>query len=102
MSVELPNQSVDGDPARSALADIRACHGELQAFVTGVFDQIDRLADSLLAREIVCQQARHQAEHEAVQRQIDQISSVAAELAKSLAEEKEFMMKQNQAYRRKS
>ena len=102
MSVELSNETIDTASARNALAELKSCQVELQEFISDVFDRIDGLAGELLTREIACQQARYQAERETVQTQIETLSSVAAELTKALAEEKDLFERQNQALRKRS
>jgi hypothetical protein len=88
MPVESSNQSGDWNSAREALAEMRACPGELQTFILSVFDQLDSLASELLAHELAGQQAQRQAGSEALQNQIDRLASVAAELSKAVAEQK--------------
>ena len=66
---------------KEALAEIRACPGELQTFVSGVFDQLDSLTNQLLRHELTRRQAQRQAERESVQGQIDRLAAVAAQLA---------------------
>ena len=95
MPVESSNQSGGWNCTRAALAEIRACPGELQTFVSGMFNQLDGLTDDLLARELTRQQVQRQAEREALQGQIDQLASVAAELAEALAGQNELAGRKN-------
>ena len=85
MSAKLSDQSAGSDCARKALTEIRACPGEVQSLVSGVFDQIDKLVEEFLAREVARQRSQGQAEREALQGQIDRLASVAADLARSVA-----------------
>ena len=71
-----------------ALAEIRAYPGGLQALVAGVFDHLDGLIGEFRAEELARQQNQRQAEQQALQGQIDRLAAVAADLAKSVAEQK--------------
>ncbi len=84
MAIESSNQSDGGTCAREALAEIRTCTGELQTFLTDVFDRLDHLADTLLAQELSCQHD----ERETFQAQIDRLALVANELTAAVAEQK--------------
>ena len=95
MPVESSNQSGGWNCTREALAEIRTCPSGLQTFVSGMFDQLDGLTDDLLARELTRQQVQRQAEREALQGQIDQLASVAAELAEALAGQNELAGRKN-------
>ena len=88
MSVEMPSPSADVSAARDALLEICACRAELQTFLADEFDRWERLADGLLAGEIARGRAQEQAQREALDGQIERLAAVAAELARSLAEQK--------------
>jgi hypothetical protein len=72
----------------TAVAELRACSDEMQAFVAGVFENLEEMADQLSTRERVGRHAQQQAERKALQDQIEQLASVTAELAASVAEQK--------------
>ncbi len=95
MSVDLLNPSIRGEKAKNALAEIRACSGELQAFVNGEFDRIEALADEIVARQTSHDQTRHQAERKMMQDQIDQLARVAADVAELVAEQKQLSGKRD-------
>jgi RNA polymerase-interacting CarD/CdnL/TRCF family regulator len=95
MAVESSNRSGGSNCAGGALAAIRACSDDLQTFVFGVFDQLEGLTDQLLARELDWQQTQRQTEREALQGQIDRLASVAAELAQTVAEQKQLAGKKS-------
>jgi hypothetical protein len=84
MAVDSLNQSDGWNCAREALAEIRVCNGGLQTFLDGAFDQLDHLADDLLAQELACQRG----EREALQAQVDRLALVANELTAAVAEQK--------------
>lgn len=88
MSVESPNPSSDWNCAREALAEMRACPGELQAFVSGAFDRLAAMTDELLAHELAHNQTPRKGQRDALQDQIDCLDSVAVELAEAVAEQK--------------
>jgi hypothetical protein len=90
MPVESSSQPGKWNCAREALAEIRACPGELQTFVSGVFDQLDGLTNQLLRHERTLRQTQRQAERESVQGEIDRLSAVAAQLAEMMAEQKQL------------
>lgn len=81
MSAESPNSSTRWDCAKQALAEIRACPGELQTFVTGLFEEFGKLVDELLAHELGRQQIHRTMETERLQDQIDRLAAVVASLA---------------------
>ena len=81
MSVESSSQPGRWNCAKEALAEIRACPGELQTFVSGVFDQLDSLTNQLLRQELTRRQAQRQAERDSVQGEVDRLAAVAAQLA---------------------
>ena len=89
MPVESSGQPGKWNCVSEALAEIRACPGELKTFISGVFDQLDSLTDQLRRYEI----SRRQAEGQAVQGQIDRLSAVAAQLAETMAEQKRLASK---------
>ena len=85
MPVESSSRPGKCNCAKEALAEIRACPGELQTFVSGVFDQLDSLTNQLLRHELT----RRQAQHESVQGEVDRLAAVAAQLAETMAEQKQ-------------
>ena len=87
-SVEMPSPSADVSAARDALQEICACRAELETFLADDFDRWERLADGLLAGEIARERAQEQTQREAIEGQIERLAAVAAELARSLADEK--------------
>jgi hypothetical protein len=90
MSNESLDRSAGSDCAGEALATIHACSGELQTYVAGVFDQLERLTDEWLGREIAWQQAQRQAERESLQGQMDQLTVVTDQLTQAVAEQKKL------------
>jgi hypothetical protein len=86
MSAELLNPSVSREDALDALVEIRACHDELQAFLTATFDRLDDLVDKLRANQTGQTQVKRRMEGETLQDRIDQLARLAAELAQSVAE----------------
>ncbi len=89
MFVEMPSPPADVSAARNALREICACRAELQTFLADEFDRWERLADGLLTGEIAHERAQEQAQREALDGQIERLAAVAAELARSLAEQKQ-------------
>jgi hypothetical protein len=85
MSADSSSQPAGWDRAKEALADIRACPGEVQSFVASLFDHLGGLTDELLAHEIARHDLQRQAERDALQAQIDRLAAVAAQLAKTVA-----------------
>lgn len=81
MSTELSDLPADGSGILRALGQIREYQGEVQNAVVQAFSDIDALGDELLAQET----AREHAEQKALQSQIEQLASVAAQLARSAA-----------------
>jgi hypothetical protein len=59
----------------------------LQTFLAGAFDQLDHLADELLAQELVSQRG----DREALQAQVERLASVANELTVAVAEQKQLV-----------
>ena len=88
MSVESSDQRAGWECAKEALAEIRAYPGGLQALVAGVFDQLDGLVGELRAQDLAHQHNQRQAEQQALRNQIDRLAAVAADLARSVAEQK--------------
>jgi predicted TPR repeat methyltransferase len=85
MSVESTRQASGWDCASQALAEIRACPGELEAFVSGLFDEFGKLVDDLLVHELAQDQAQPKKETAAMQEQIDRLAAMVADLAGSVA-----------------
>ena len=90
MPVESSSQSGRWNCARDALAEIRACPGELQTFVSDVFDQLESSANQLLKYERARRQAQRHAERDSVQGEIDRLSVVATQLAELMAEQQQL------------
>ena len=90
MRAELPNQPAGWNCVRDALAEIRTGHGELQTYISGMFDRLDGLAGEALDSKIAQDCAVGHAEQEALQEQIDRLASLAAELAQSVADQKQL------------
>jgi predicted nucleic acid-binding Zn-ribbon protein len=86
MSAELLNLSISREDALDALVEIRACHDELQAFLTATFDRLDDLVDKLRADQTGQTQVKRRMEGETLQDRIDQLARLAAELAQSMSE----------------
>ena len=84
----LSNQPTGRDRVRHALAELRAGHDQLQTLVSGIFDRLNGVADEFLGRKNVQAQEPQQAEWETLQREINRLASVAAEMAKSAANQK--------------
>jgi hypothetical protein len=80
MSVEMSAQSAGRENARLALAELRACRAELQAFFDDLLTGWDEGDEQSLRCAIVRQQAQWQTDHEALQRQIERLTSLASEL----------------------
>ena len=87
MSVEPSDQSADWNCAQEALGEIRAYPDMLQGLVSRIFDELDSVVDQLLAGEAVRQQTQRQAEHDALQGQIDRLAVVVAQLAETAAQQ---------------
>ena len=96
MSVDLSNQFADVNDARKALAEVRALHDEMQKFVTDVFDRLAELADEYRSRPTTDREVSRRTEGEAVQNQVDQLTSVAAQLTELLAEQQRWMIERDQ------
>lgn len=87
MPIETPNPPVDVSEARRALREISACRVELQTFLSEEFDRWERLAEELLADEVVRHETFEQADRVALDDQIERLASVAAELSRSLSDQ---------------
>jgi hypothetical protein len=79
----LSNQATGRDRVRRALSELKAGHGELQALVSGVFDRFDGFANEVLGRKGVPAQQSQPTQWDTLQREIDRLASVAAEMTKS-------------------
>jgi hypothetical protein len=88
MSPPLSNQPSGRDILCHALAELRAGHDDLQALVSEIFDRLNGVADEFLGRKDVRGQPSQQAEWETLQREIDRLASLAAEMANSAANQK--------------
>jgi hypothetical protein len=85
MSVELQHPSVYREEALNALIEIRACHDELKAFLAGVFDRLDDLLlTKSLAAEAAPAPAESPGERDAMQMQIDQLTRLVSDLARTV------------------
>jgi hypothetical protein len=90
MSVETTVNRADvRNRAKEALAEIRVCCGEIQTFMDGEYDQLDLLSDELLMRHTVHEQAERRVEQELIQNQMDRLVQMMAEVAESVAEQKQ-------------
>jgi hypothetical protein len=90
MSVESTSQPGGWNCASEALAEIQACPGQVQTFVSRMFDDLGSTTDALLAGELARQQSRRQAEREALEEQIDRLTAAASKLAETVAEQKQL------------
>jgi hypothetical protein len=90
MSVESTSQPSGWNCASEALADMQACPGQMQTFVSRMLDELGSTTDALLAGEVARQEARRKAEREALAGQIDRLTAAAAELAETVAEQKQL------------
>ena len=81
--------------AKDALTEIRACCGEIQTFMDGEYDRLDSLADELLIRHTVHEQAERRVEQELIQSQMDHLVQMMAEVAETVAEQKQRGVKNN-------
>lgn len=97
MHAQMLHPPVCRENALNALTEIRACHEDIQAFVTGAFDRLDNLVDELRGHTTTPLNIARQAERETMQEQIDQLAKLATELAHSVAEHKQLTAKQEQA-----
>ena len=95
MSVELSNQSAEEGGVQDALTEIRASHAELQTFIEGLFERLDGLADGLLVQEVANRQAQRDTDRSALDDQIERLAALAAELAESVAQQKNITAKIN-------
>ncbi len=84
MAIESSTQADDWNSAREALAEIRACTGELKMFLAGIFDQLEHSAGEVLAQETAWQRGQR----EALQAQVDRLAMVASELTGAVAQQK--------------
>ena len=85
MSAESLSPSVCREDALNALTEIRACRGELQAFLAATFDRLDSLIDRLQTERPGQEQSGPQTEAGTLQNQIDQLARLATDLAQSVA-----------------
>jgi hypothetical protein len=90
MPTDLLHPSNCREDALNALAEIRACHGDLRTFVARAFDRLDAVVEELRTQRTVHDRTNRQAEQEDLQEQIDQLSRLASDLAHSVAEHKQL------------
>jgi uncharacterized coiled-coil protein SlyX len=96
MSVDVVISFADCEKhAQDALTEIRACCGEIQTFMDGEYDRLDALADELLIRHTVHEQAERRVEQELIQNQMDRLVEMMAEVAETVAEQKQLGAKRN-------
>ncbi len=95
MLADLSNLTAGHNCVRDALAEIRACHSELQAFVTGMFDQLDELVTGRLDPNALRTDGPQEPDREALKDQIERLAAVAAELTQSVAEQKRLAAREN-------
>jgi hypothetical protein len=74
--------------AKDALAEIRTCYGEIQTFMDDECDRLDAMADELLIRHTVHEQAERRVEQELIQSQMDHLVEMMAEVAQTVATQK--------------
>jgi hypothetical protein len=86
MSAELLNPSVCQEDALNALIEIRACHDELQTFLSSTFDRLDELVDRLRIEHASQRRAKRQMEPGSLHDQIGLLARIAAELAESVGD----------------
>jgi hypothetical protein len=86
MSTDSLDPSSGTQCARRALADARASSGELQASLSGAFDRLNEMADEMLAHEL----SQQHSEWQALDGRIERLTSLAAELAESVASQKQL------------
>jgi ribosome assembly protein YihI (activator of Der GTPase) len=93
MPSDLLNPSVCRENALNALAEIRACHGDLRTYVAGAFDRLDGLVEELGTQKTDEEQTQRQVDQASMQEQIDRLARLATELAQSVAEQKRLTTK---------
>jgi hypothetical protein len=91
MLTDSTDQSPGWGCAKKALEEIRACPGDLRALFLGAFDQLDELADKLIAQELARQHTERQTERDVLGGQIERLASLASELAESVAAQKKLV-----------
>lgn len=79
--------------AEDALAEIRACEKDLQALVSSIFDQLNEMTNNLMAHELAQNELQQKTQHEALQKQIEQLSTVASQLTQAVAEQRELIQR---------
>ncbi|MHC4177890.1 MAG: coiled-coil domain-containing protein [Planctomycetota bacterium] len=80
MSAESSGHPAGWEPVQSALADVRATHGEFQQFFSEIFDELGEMLTSLAGREKQRELERQQAQSE-LTRQAEQLEEDRAALA---------------------
>jgi hypothetical protein len=89
MTVEsLPQHPGSWNCARDAVTAMRTYSGDLVTAISSVFDQLDKLTDELLARELTRLENQQQTERETLRSQIERLTSVATQLADTVAEQR--------------
>jgi hypothetical protein len=84
MPVEMSARSAEHENARQALAEIRACRIELQAYIDDLFDQGRRWAGEEWMHELDRQQTQWRTDQESLHRQIEQLTILVSKLAEVL------------------
>jgi len=95
MTVEVSYPSSGWSSVHEALGEIRGIPGELQTFVTSLFDELDQTIDGIFVQELSDRQKEHQVEREALQCQIDRLISLTAELTQTVTEQKQLNGQRN-------
>lgn len=84
MSATLSNPSICREGALNALAEIRACHDELRTFLADTFDRLDEVVGRLRNEEPSLAHVERYAEPDAMQDQIDHLTHLVTELARTV------------------
>jgi hypothetical protein len=98
MPTEPLRPSVCRENVAHALAEIRACYGDVRTYVAGAFERLDKLVEEAGAQTAREPTAR-QPEQAAIQEQIDQLARLAAQLTQSAVEHKRMTFNRSEAER---
>jgi hypothetical protein len=97
MPTDLLHPSDCQEQASNALGEIRACYGDLQTFVAGVFDRLDAVVEELRSEMSAHEWTKWQAEQSTLQVQIDRLALLASDMAQSIAEQKHLTVERERA-----
>jgi hypothetical protein len=97
MPTDLLQPSNCRENAMNALAEMRACYSDLRTFATGMFDRLDAVVEELRSEIAGQEWTKWQAEQDTLQEQIDRLAQLAADLAQSVAEQKQLTTKREHA-----